>query len=92
MGAKQPRRAPNRRADGSIDPAYVKPDPSPPLPNRGGRPPGPPSRQVQFRLTAEDLLRLEELRAAWRLPDRTSALRQAVAMAWVRIEPRSTRA
>jgi len=32
MGAKASTPAPNRRADGSIDPSYVKPEPSPPPP------------------------------------------------------------
>lgn len=32
MGHKKPQPAPNRRADGSIDPDYVKPRPSPPPP------------------------------------------------------------
>jgi hypothetical protein len=32
MGAKAPQPAPNRRPDGTIDPAYRKPEPSPPPP------------------------------------------------------------
>jgi hypothetical protein len=66
-----------------------------PTRNRGGRPPGPPSRQVQFRLTDLDLWRLEAMRAAWHLPDRTAALRRAVEMGFASMAKdaaRSTRA
>jgi hypothetical protein len=52
-------------------------------PRKPGRPAGPPTTHTAFRLTAEDLSRLEEMRAAWHLPDRTTTLRQAIALAWM---------